>query len=207
MSADEKKYTVGSIGPKIKSFLDTVKADAGFDFSFEIAPGQHSHPDLEDPNVVVKFSGPDVDLLLANKAELLLVMEHLAMEMLRMPAEDHSLVCFDANDYRILRIEELRLSAMTAAEKVKRTHAPFHFNPMSSRERRIIHLSLRNETGIRSESTGTGPFRQVVVMPADFPSLPEPIRPPRPDGPGGRFDGPGGGSRGPRRDGPPRRRR
>ena len=54
---------------------------------------------------------------------------------------------------------------------------------MSSRERRIIHLSLRNETDIRSESTGTGPFRQVVVLPIDMP-LPEPIRPPRPSPPG-----------------------
>jgi spoIIIJ-associated protein len=206
MSVDEKKYTIASAGPRIGGFLDTVIGDARFDLSFEITPGQHSHPDLEDPDIVVKFSGQDVDLLLANKAELLLVLEHLTMEMLRMPGEDHSLVRFDANDYRILRIEELRLSAMTAAEKVKRTGAPFHFNPMNSRERRIIHLSLRNEEGIRSESTGTGPFRQVVVMPADFPSLPEPIRPPRPDGPRGRFEG-SGGSRPPRRDGPPRRRR
>jgi len=206
MSLQEKKYTIASAGPRIGSFLETAIADAGFDLSFEITPGQHSHPDLEDPDIVVKFSGPDVDLLLANKAELLLVLEHLTMEMLRMPGEDHSLVRFDANDYRILRIEELRLSAMTAAEKVKRTRAPFHFNPMNSRERRIIHLSLRNEEGIRSESTGTGPFRQVVVMPSDFPSLPEPILPPRPDGPRGRFEGSGGG-RPPRRDGPPLRRR
>jgi spoIIIJ-associated protein len=187
MSLQEKKYTIASAGPRIGSFLQTAIGDAGFDLSFEITPGQHSHPDLEDPDIVVKFSGQDV-------------------EMLRMPGEDHSLVRFDANDYRILRIEELRISAMTAAEKVKRTRAPFHFNPMNSRERRIIHLSLRNEEGIRSESTGTGPFRQVVVMPSDFPSLPEPILPPRSDGPRGRFEGSGGG-RPPRRDGPPPRRR
>ena len=88
-------------------------------------------------------------------------------------------MCFDANDYRMLRIEELRLSAVTAAERVKQTRRPFHFNPMNSRERRIIHLSLRNETEIRSESTGTGPFRQVVVLPIGMP-IPEPIRPPTP---------------------------
>ena len=70
---------------------------------------------------MVKFSGPDVDLLLSNRAELLLALEHVTMEMLRMPSEDHSRISFDANDYRLLRIEELRLSAMTAAEKVKRT--------------------------------------------------------------------------------------
>ena len=206
MSADEKKYTVTSIGPRIRGFLGSVIAESDFELSFEIADGPHTHPDLEDPEVVVRFSGPDVDLLLGNKAELLLAMEHLTMEMLRMPADEHSLLCFDANDYRILRIEELRLSAMTAAEKVKRTRTPFHFNPMSSRERRIIHLSLRNESEVRSESTGTGPFRQVVVMPSDFPSLPEPIRPPRFDAPPrGRGDGPRGHP--PKREGPPRRRR
>ena len=111
--------------------------------------------DFETPDVVVKFSGPDVDLLLSNRAELLLALEHVTMEMLRMPSEDHSRMSFDANDYRLLRIEELRLSAVTAAEKVKRTGVPFRFNPMNSRERRVIHLALRNEPAVRSESAGS----------------------------------------------------
>ena len=71
--------------------------------------------------------------------------------------EDHSRISFDANDYRLLRIEELRMSAVAAAEKVKRTGEPFRFNPMNSRERRVIHLALRNETAVRSESCGSGP--------------------------------------------------
>ncbi len=194
---DEKKYSVDSTGPQLEEFLDMVFDHLDFDVEYEILEGQHLHPDLEDPDLLVKFSGPDVDLLLANKAELMLAVEFLTMEALRMSPEDHSRLCFDANDYRMMRIEELRLSAITAAEKVKQTRRPFHFNPMNSRERRIIHLSLRNETDIRSESTGSGPFRQVVVLPIDMP-LPEPIRPPRPGPP--RRDGPPG-----RRQGPPRR--
>ena len=113
--------------------------------------------DFETPDVGVKFTGPDVDLLLANRAELLLALEHVTMEALRMPSDDHSRISFDANDYRLLRIEELRLSAMAAADKVKRTGVPFRFNPMNSRERRVIHLALRNETAVRSESLGSGP--------------------------------------------------
>jgi spoIIIJ-associated protein len=196
---DEQKYTVSATGPRIEEFLETTLADMDLDVSYEILEGVHTHPDLEDPDLVVKFSGPEVDILLSNKAEVLLALEFLTMEALRMPPEDHSRLCFDANDYRLMRIEELRLSAMTAAEKVKQTRRPFHFNPMSSRERRIIHLCLRNEKEIRSESTGSGPFRQVVVLPIDMP-LPEPIRPPRPGPP--RRQGPGrpGG-----RSGPPRR--
>ncbi len=197
---DAPKYTAAAIAPRITTFLDTILADARFAVSFAIVDGQHPHPGLEDPEVVVQFSGPDVDLLLANKAELLLALEQLTMETLRMTPEEHSLLCFDANDYRILRIEELRLSAIAAAERVRRTHSPFHFNPMSSRERRIIHLSLRDEPDVHSESTGTGPIRQVVVMPADMKIVPEPIRP---------FSGPpsrGGRDNAPR-FGPPRRRR
>jgi spoIIIJ-associated protein len=97
--------------------------------------------DVETPDVALKFSGPDVDLLLSNRAELLLALEQVTMEMLRMPSEHHSRISFDANDYRLLRIEELRLSALTAAEKVKRTGGPFRFNPMNSQSART---SLRS---------------------------------------------------------------
>jgi spoIIIJ-associated protein len=211
----ERKYSVASIGIRIDGFLQTTLDNGGFKVHYEIQDQQSSDEDFETPDVVVKFSGPDVDLLLSNRAELLLALEHLTMEHLRMPSEDHSRISFDANDYRLLRIEELRLSALTVAENVKRTGTPFRFNPMNSRERRVIHLALRAETTLRSESSGSGPGRHVVVYPAGMPSLPEvpyippprsPSGPPRHDRGGPRREG--GGHGGPRRDRggrPPRR--
>src|SRR4029077_13873655 len=115
-------------------FLDATLQNGGIKLTYEIQDAAPSNDDFETPDVMVKFTGQDVDLLLTNRAELLLALEHVTMEMLRMPSEDHSRVSFDANDYRLLRIEELRVSAMTAAEKVKRTGVPFRFNPMNSRE-------------------------------------------------------------------------
>ena len=127
------------------------------------------HPDFENPDVVVKFTRPDVDLLLANKAELLLALEQLTMEMLRMTQDEHS--------HAAVRRQRLSRAAhrRTAAERADRRGEgeekplPFHFSPMNSRERRIIHLALRNESAVRSESAGMGPNRQVVVYPADMP--------------------------------------
>jgi spoIIIJ-associated protein len=208
----EKKLTLSEDGPRIEDFLDAMLDLAGFDLDFEVSEGETLHPDFENPDLVVRFTGPDVDLLLANKTELLLALEQLTMEALRMAPEDHSRVCFDANDHRMLRIQELRMSAEAAAERVKKTHAPFHFSPMSSRERRVLHLAMRGETEVRSESVGEGPIRQVVIVPADLKVLPEPIRPPRPrpeDDSGPRDRGRGGfrGGRGgdrDRRGGPPR---
>ena len=175
------KYSVESLRPKLDEFLLPLLEHAGLDVSYELRSVENPHPEVENPEVTVVFTGPDVELLLANRAELILALEHLSMEAIRLPAEDHSLISFDANDYRLLRIEELRLSAATAAEKVKRTHVPFHFNPMSSRERRVIHLALRDEKELRSESLGIGPARAVVIVPADMatppaPPVPSPLR-------------------------------
>jgi len=187
----EKKYSVSSMSPRIDQFLRPLLRQAGFKLDYEIAEGESVNPDFENPEVVVRFSGNDVDLLLANKAELLLALEHITMELLRMPSEDHARLSFDAQDYRALRIEELRLSAVAAADKVKRTGVPFKFNPMNSRERRVIHLALRSESEVRSESTGHGGFRQVVIYPAGMASLPE--APPPPYQHAGRPQGRGGG--------------
>ena len=177
----ERKYTVESIGPKIEQFLRKVVEEGKFELTFALAPGDSSNPEIENPEVVVKFSGPDVELLLMNRAELLLALEQVTMEALRMPSEDHSRLSFDANDYRMLRIAELRMSATAAAEKVKHSGEPFRFNPMNSRERRVIHIALRNETELRSESAGMGGYRHVIVYPASMASLPEPAPPPRPE--------------------------
>lgn len=210
------KYSVHETGPRIEQFLRKVIADAKFDLDFTIEPGAHTHPDFEDPDIIVKFGGRDVDLLLSNRAELLLALELVTQEALRLHSDDHSRISFDANDYRSLRIEELRMSAMAAAEKVKHTGTPFRFNPLNSRERRVIHIALRNEQELRSESAGTGPFRHVVIYPAGMPSLPDPPPPPpqryaarsperRPGGREGGRDGDRGPRRGDRR--PPRNRR
>lgn len=178
----EKKYTVDSVTPKIDQFLKPLLSRGGFQLTYETAEGESVNPDFENPEVVVRFTGNDVDLLLANKAELLLALEYITMEALRIPSDDHSRISFDAQDYRALRIEELRMSAAAAAEKVKRTGVPFKFNPMNSRERRVIHLAMRNEAELRSESTGHGGYRQVVIYPAGMASLPEAPPPAFPSG-------------------------
>jgi len=198
-----KKYTVDSLSPRLNEFLRPLLKRAGLTLDYDMVETESVHPEYESPEVTVQFKGPDVELLLGNRAELLLALEQVTMEALRMPSEDHSRISFDANDYRMLRIEELRLSASAAAERVKKTGAPFFFNPMNSRERRVIHLALRGETELRSESTGFGGHRLVVVYPAGMPSVPPPPPPPPPprrdrDGDRDRDRGP---SRGPRPQG------
>lgn len=177
-----RKYTLEETGPRIDEFLDNILELAGFDVDYDIESGEGQF-ELEEPDIVVKFSGPDVDYLLENKAEVLLSLEQLTLEFLRASSDEHSHLCFDANDHRALRMQELRLSALAAADRVRKSRVPFHFSPMNSRERRIIHLALNGQADVRSESVGMAPNRQVVVMPADMKVAPPPKPMPPPPAP------------------------
>ncbi len=113
------------------------------------------------------LSGADQALLLERNAELLLALEYLAVRSLRLEPPFFDRVRFDAGGYRARRIGELKLAAQTAAGRVRETRQAFRFNPMAARERRIVHLVLKDLPGIRTASEGDGEERQVVIFPAE----------------------------------------
>src|SRR5579884_3357037 len=127
---------------QLEDFLKRLLAAARLDLQFEVRLG--GPPTAEAaPELTAEFSGPDVDLLLQRGGELLEALEDVASRVLRIPQEDRDRITFDCMDYRSLRVEELRLTAETAAARVVSSGDPFHLNPMNSRERRIIHLALK----------------------------------------------------------------
>jgi spoIIIJ-associated protein len=120
-----------------------------------------------DAEVLADLDGKDKEILLERGAEVLKAFEHLAFRALRLEPAYHEKVHIDSGGYRALRFEELKMTARVAAERVQSSRQPFRLNPMSSRERRIVHLALKNMTGIRTESVGVGEERQVVIHPVD----------------------------------------
>jgi len=167
---------------ELRRYLDTVLRAGRFDLRYQIQlqeppAGPHSvEPGPEavgagqergTPEIVVQFDGPDRDLLLERGGELLQALEHIAVRWLRLEREWHDRVRFDCGTYHADRLAELKLSAQVAAERVRETRAPFRFNPMAARDRRIIHLALQQHPGVRTASEGLGEQRRVVVLPAD----------------------------------------
>jgi spoIIIJ-associated protein len=155
---------------KINEFLRAVVTHGGLRLKYRITvdPPLPENRDWERPEILVDLAGPDSALLLDRGGELLRALELLALEILRLPSGEHEKISFDCQNQRSLRLEELRMLATVAAEKVRQTGAPYQFAPMSSRERRIVHLALREHTDLRTESDGEGPRRSVVVYPADY---------------------------------------
>src|SRR5207244_5614872 len=83
-----------------------------------VDPPMAEDRDWEKPEILVELSGPDSPLLLERGAELLRSLELLAMEMFRLPGNEHEKICFDCMNHRSMRLEELRMAASVAAERV-----------------------------------------------------------------------------------------
>ncbi len=182
------------VAQELKRFLDLALREMNLATKYEISGAQDSQPQprersaqdsdgnfaidpanaapddkrtvRQDDDIVVRFSGEDEDILLSRNGELLLALEYVAHRWLRLEPALHDRVRFDCGDYRATRLEELKLSARVAAQRVRETGQPFPFNPMSSRDRRVIHLELNGAPGVRTMSEGSGDRRHLVIYPA-----------------------------------------
>ena len=151
----------------LREFLQTMLRAGGLDLKVSVRVAEPSAGAEEgEAEVFADLDGRDKEILLARNGEALKALEHLAFRALRLEPAFHEKIHLDCAGYRALRFEELRMTARVAAERVQSSRQPFPLNPMSSRERRIVHLALKDFPGVRTESIGTGEDRQVVIHPA-----------------------------------------
>lgn len=73
----------------------------------------------------------------------------------------------DINDYKASRIKYLESLAIRAAQQVKESGQSMELRPMKPFERRIVHMHLKNETGIKTESSGEGEDRKITILPTE----------------------------------------
>src|SRR5437764_310699 len=120
---------------QIEALLKTLISAGGFKLKYRITvdPPLPENRDWERPAILVELAGPDSPLVLERGAELMRAFEQLAQEMLRLRSDEHERVAFDCQNFRALRLEELRLAADVAAERVRKSGMPYEFAPMSSR--------------------------------------------------------------------------
>ena len=116
-----------------------------------------------DEGCRLNIDGSDSDLLISQGGELLEALQHLVNQaFIRELPKGQRVVC-DAQGFRATREAELRAMAKHAAERVRSTGAPFMFGPMTANERRIIHLTLVDESDLFTESVGEGQARKLKV--------------------------------------------
>jgi spoIIIJ-associated protein len=152
----------------LRHFLENIVRAAGLELKVSVRPVSADGAGSEgEAEVLADLDGRDKEILLEHGGEVLKAFEHLAFKALRLEPVYHEKIHIDSGGYRALRFEELKMTARVAAERVQISKQPFRLNPMSSRERRIVHLTLKEVPGVRTESIGVGEERQVVIHPAD----------------------------------------
>ena len=116
--------------------------------------------------VVVNLSGEDRPFLLSGSASLLNSLEYLLNRIYRSGKEESAGITIDSDGYREHREAELNLLAQMASQKVLSLKKPLGLQPMSPRERRIVHLALAEIEGVYSKSTGEGDNRSITIFPS-----------------------------------------
>jgi spoIIIJ-associated protein len=155
---------------EINELLNHIVRLGGFRVKYRIAvdPPVNQGVEWDRPAILVDFSGPDSAMLVARGGELLHALEMIVVESVGDMLDEHDRISFDSMGFRQARTDELVMSANVAAEKVRKTGVPFAFTPMNSRERRVVHLALRDVEDLRTESEGEGATRHLVVYPKNF---------------------------------------
>jgi spoIIIJ-associated protein len=120
----------------------------------------------DEETVTGTFAGDDLGLLIGRHGQTIDAIQYLASAVVyRTYGDDRKGVVVDASGYRARRRETLEALAVRSAELAKSTGEPAELEPMSSVERRIVHVRLQDEPGVSTRSEGEEPYRYVVVDP------------------------------------------
>jgi spoIIIJ-associated protein len=160
---------------RIADLMKTLTTTGGLRLKFRITAGAGAEdPDgFERRDIYVEMKGPDAALFLDRDGEGLRALETIASQILRLDPMELERVSFDANDFKAAKAEQFKASAANAAERVRESGEPYRFLPMSSRERRILHMVLKQFDDLKTASSGEGPRRCVVLYPGDYNIPPE----------------------------------
>jgi spoIIIJ-associated protein len=161
-----------SENPRTSERLEAEAVQAVERFCRELVAGLHLKLDLavrdEGRVVDVNLSGPDRPILLSNTATVLNSIEYIVNKAFRTGKDEEiATIILDSDHYRQYREAELKLLASIAAQKVIAQRRPLSLQPMSPKERRIVHLALALIPGVRSQSDGDGDQRNITIYPAD----------------------------------------
>lgn len=115
--------------------------------------------------LVARLSGPDLGLLIGKRGQTIDAIQYLANAILWREGEARKDVVIDAAGYRDRRRSALVRLAERAASEAVDTRKPVALEPMTSVERRIVHLHLRDRGDVATASEGAEPNRHVVVRP------------------------------------------
>ena len=140
---------------KTEELANGILQGAGFDLRASATESEQG--------CLLSIDGPDNGLLLNQGGELLDALQQILNQAFGRDLPKGQRIVCDADNFRATREAELRAMAQHAARQVRATSSSFVFGPMDSNERRVIHLTLAEESDLYTESIGEGNARRLRV--------------------------------------------
>ena len=119
------------------------------------------------PPVLVDIQGKDLTILIGKKAEVLNALQYISSLILSKQMGRTVTLVVDVEKYRERRQQQIRQIALRMADQAVKTGRRQSLEPMPASERRLVHMALRDNADVRTESTGEDPYRKVVIVPVD----------------------------------------
>jgi spoIIIJ-associated protein len=118
----------------------------------------------EDDQVVLELKGDSSGILIGRRGQMLDALEYLLNRVVA-HAGDSSRIVVDSENYRARRRRSLEDLARRMGEQAKKRRKAIALNPMSPRDRRIVHMVLQEDASLSTKSAGKGYFRKLIIIP------------------------------------------
>ena len=119
----------------------------------------------EQDRLTLRIEGGNAGILIGRKGQTLDAMQFLTDKIINRKSDARVRVKVDIEGYMETRKSNLRHLAYKMADKAKKTGRPATINQMSAQDRRIVHLALKDDTNVRTQSMGDGYYRRLVIFP------------------------------------------
>ncbi len=120
----------------------------------------------EEERVILNIETADHQILIGKRGQTLDAIQFIVSRIVGRTHPGSKRIVVDCEQYRERRAEQLRRMAHQVAERVEREKIPYAFDTsLTPAERRIIHMELREQPGIFTQSEGENDRRRLVVMP------------------------------------------
>lgn len=154
--------TLDSQTQKALAFVRMLVAKMQMNVEVNLAPDDgEGSPD----EIRIEVEGADAGRIIGKKGNVLDAIQYLTARVVVRPGQPRRHIIVDAEGYRARHEDQLAQMARRLAQRVATEGKVITFDPMSPRERRIVHMALRDITAVRTESMGEEPQRRVQIIP------------------------------------------
>ena len=120
---------------------------------------------VESERILLNVKGGNSAALIGKHGQTLEAIQYLVEKIVNRHTEERTHLHIDVEGYLEARQDSLEGLASRLAEKVKRTGKPATVGQMNAHDRRIVHLSLKNDEGVRTLSKGDGFIKTLLIFP------------------------------------------